>query len=268
MTYEEFLRRSAVSILRCAGSRPPACASIEAEAPRCRCMCVVGDFVDLHIHRSRSSARQRRKPNVVNLRLKAFEQQRRASPCGEMTPPVHQAESLRAIAAYALSGLGGRSQYVSQGVALCYCLKGVALHVGYAGGDILVPANDGHGELIRRIPVRGYISIERQHVGRKGARRQASLLVHPGRLTNKGACPLVDGGTAAPFCGPSVDLNPANRTSAGVTKAPFRGWGVDPCRRRETVAQTTVCLCKRQHFRHVGYTVCNTHRQTNKLDWI
>jgi hypothetical protein len=37
-------------------------------------------------------------PNVVNLRLKAFEQQRRASPCGEMTPPVHQAESLRAIA--------------------------------------------------------------------------------------------------------------------------------------------------------------------------
>jgi hypothetical protein len=28
-------------------------------------------------------------------------------PCGETPPPVHQAESLRSIAAYILSGLGG-----------------------------------------------------------------------------------------------------------------------------------------------------------------
>jgi hypothetical protein len=50
---------------------------------------------------------RRLKPNAVHLRLKAFEQQRRASPCGEMTLAIHQAESLKDMAAYALSGLGG-----------------------------------------------------------------------------------------------------------------------------------------------------------------
>jgi hypothetical protein len=45
-------------------------------------------------------------------------------PCGKMTPPFIR---LKAIAAYALSGLGGGGRNTFHRTLPCACLKGVAL---------------------------------------------------------------------------------------------------------------------------------------------